>query len=392
MISTGIFNYLKHTKDPSTVKQLKQYLKFSAKLAEARTTVQFLSECIDKNEYPSTYWKSLRRNRIQPTSKSLKRYARNEQETYTSRLAEFERSQDKRYHMVQNLPELERNTFESYVQKIVERSAERKRTNLLLRVSPKKPRMQFPEQPERYVHNFSSLTLSKTLTEILSLGPKFCYPGDKCRQIDLEVQFENFNNQLQELCPSSELNSEHFKSTLVNACYKYLGRRTSTYGLLTRSHFEELTALKNDRSIMISRPDKGAGIVLLNRDDYIPKMMIILSDSKNFQKDKSGKDKTVAIEKESLRTLRRLKQADCISAHVFERIRPTGTRIPRLYGLPKIHKDEVPLRLILDMCNSPYHAVAQWLVEILELVKREVNKYSLRDTFEFVDSTCRTRK
>ncbi|KAA3677128.1 uncharacterized protein DEA37_0002468 [Paragonimus westermani] len=38
------------------------------------------------------------------------------------------------------------------------------------------------------------------------------------------------------------------------------------------------------------------------------------------------------------------------------------------------------------MCNSTYHVVAQWLVEILEPVNREVNKYDFRDTFEFVDS------
>ncbi|KAA3670823.1 uncharacterized protein DEA37_0012719 [Paragonimus westermani] len=140
------------------------------------------------------------------------------------------------YPMVQNLPELERNTFESYVQKIVERSADRKRTNLLLRVSPKKPRLQFPEQLERYpmVQNLPELERNtfesyvqkiversadrKRTNLLLRVSPKkprLQFPEQLERQIDLEVQFENFSNQLQELCPSSELNSERSKSTLV---------------------------------------------------------------------------------------------------------------------------------------------------------------------------------
>ena len=81
-----------------------------------------------------------------------------------------------------------------------------------------------------------------------------------------------------------------------------------------------------------------------------------------------------------------LKQHGIISSQIFERIRPTGTAIPRLYGLPKIHKDGVPLRPILDMTNSPYHAMAQWLAELLEPVQQRLASHSLKDTFHFVDT------
>ena len=84
--------------------------------------------------------------------------------------------------------------------------------------------------------------------------------------------------------------------------------------------------------------------------------------------------------------MRTLKQNGLIDTGTFNRIRPTGTVIPRLYGLPKVHKEGLPFRPILDMSNSPYHAVAKWLANILEPVRRHVAKYSLRDTFEFVDS------
>ncbi|MGL5708699.1 MAG: reverse transcriptase domain-containing protein [Aeromonas sp.] len=67
-------------------------------------------------------------------------------------------------------------------------------------------------------------------------------------------------------------------------------------------------------------------------------------------------------------------------------MKPTGTHIPRLYGLPKTHKKGVPLRPILDMINSPYHALAKWLAKLIEPIRKEMTRvHTVRDTFEFVD-------
>ena len=43
-----------------------------------------------------------------------------------------------------------------------------------------------------------------------------------------------------------------------------------------------------------------------------------------------------------------------------------------MFGLPKTHKEEVPLRPILSMVNAPLHAMARWLTEVLQPV---VDKY-----------------
>ncbi|VDP90695.1 unnamed protein product [Echinostoma caproni] len=97
-------------------------------------------------------------------------------------------------------------------------------------------------------------------------------------------------------------------------------------------------------------------------------------------------DKTPQIEKSLSTILRKLKQKGSIDTATFERIRPTGTTIPRLYGLPKVHKSGVPLRPILDMCNSPYHAVAKWLAGLLEPVRMTLTQHSLNDTTGLIDA------
>ena len=44
-----------------------------------------------------------------------------------------------------------------------------------------------------------------------------------------------------------------------------------------------LEDLSRDETIVITKPDKGRGIVLLNRNDYNTKIQQILSDSETFE-------------------------------------------------------------------------------------------------------------
>jgi hypothetical protein len=97
------------------------------------------------------------------------------------------------------------------------------------------------------------------------------------------------------------------------------------------------------------------------------------------------KDQTQYVENQMTKCLLRLKNEGAIPEGIFNRLKPIGSIIPRLYGLPKIHKPNTPMRPILDMSNSPYQSTAQWLVEILEPIRQQLCPYSLGDSFEFVE-------
>ena len=123
------------------------------------------------------------------------------------------------------------------------------------------------------------------------------------------------------------------------------------------------------RTVLISRLDKGAGVVLLDRSDYLHKMNTILSDVSKFQKLPQNKDLTEKKGHEIPKLSEILKKDNMITPDVYSQLRPSGSNIPRLYGLPKVHKPEVPMRPILDMSNSPYHQLAKWLAKIMEPVR-----------------------
>ncbi|VDQ01849.1 unnamed protein product [Trichobilharzia regenti] len=122
--------------------------------------------------------------------------------------------------------------------------------------------------------------------------------------------------------------------------------------LLIKQHKEELKLLTHNNDILLTRPDKGPGVVIVDRKDYIEKMSCLLSDSCKLSKS-NEKNRTELSGKQLTEVLNRMKNNHLIHEELYEKIRPTGSLIPRLYGLPKIHKAGLPLRPVLDMSGSP---------------------------------------
>ena len=381
----GIFGRIRERKDPGVLKELNRYLSFHTRLAVTNTSIKFFEDCIRNSRYPVKFCKQLRRSRIRPDGVALKRHTLNCLDTLRTQADEFRRLLAVLQVADLELTEDEREEFMSYVENITNKQVMKKMADLHKSLTQVKPQSTFPSNPERYVHNLSVATLDDTLLEVLSLGPKFCCPHGRHTDIAIETQFENVYSQTTDLSPVSSASLDHFKSELVNCSYQYTNVRTYQKSPLTREHLDALKNLRTRTDVLITKPDKGSGVVLLNKQDYLEKMSHILSDPTKFGETSNEKDQTNIVEDQLTSCLKRMKDQDVISAGTYEKLRPVGTAIPRLYGLPKIHKPNVPMRPILDMCNSPYHDVAKWLADMLEPLRRHLCQYSLHDSFEFVD-------
>ena len=77
---------------------------------------------------------------------------------------------------------------------------------------------------------------------------------------------------------------------------------------------------------------------------------------------------TAKIELQIQRRLLELKKKNLILVRVYEAIRPMGSQRPRMYGLPKTHKNDVPLSPILSMTGSVQHQLAKWLTSVFNPV------------------------
>jgi len=123
--------------------------------------------------------------------------------------------------------------------------------------------------------------------------------------------------------------------------------------------------LSDNPNLLITRADKGNSTVVLDRDVYLDKMNDLLSDENTYIR--IDKDPTKKISNELKTLLARWQKNDYISINTYRSLRLSDGVLPRAYGLPKIHKQNCPLRIIVSSVNSPLHAFAAYLHNILYL-------------------------
>jgi hypothetical protein len=77
-----------------------------------------------------------------------------------------------------------------------------------------------------------------------------------------------------------------------------------------------------------------------------------------------------------------------MSKETYDSIVPCGSRAGIMYGLPKIHKDGVPIRPIISACGTYNYKLAKYLVQILTPLISN-SKYIIKDTFDFVNKVSK---
>jgi hypothetical protein len=80
-----------------------------------------------------------------------------------------------------------------------------------------------------------------------------------------------YANQLRKVCDNFRIDA-----------YKNM-RKHQNNNNYTRKMLQLIKNLRKDKSIHITRPDKGRGIVIMDRDDYINKMNLIINDVNTFK-------------------------------------------------------------------------------------------------------------
>ena len=132
------------------------------------------------------------------------------------------------------------------------------------------------------------------------------------------------------------------------------------------------------------KADKGNQVVVMNRKDYSDKLNAIVSDQTKFKPIVADQTQFMrCIEKKVQTEIQKVVKQGGLSDDVFSSIYPSGTSFGRLYGLPKTHKANVPLRPILSAINTPTYQLAKFFVPILQQIS--CNDYTLKDTTNFLE-------
>ena len=114
----------------------------------------------------------------------------------------------------------------------------------------------------------------------------------------------------------------------------------------------------------------------------------VLGDTSKFKKlEKSEENEPLKIvfrlEDKINRFLRKIFGLDASGNRcaTYKKISVSGSNLGVLYGLPKVHKDNHPVRPILSACNTPAYDLAKYLVPILSPIT--TNNFTIKDSFSF---------
>ena len=125
--------------------------------------------------------------------------------------------------------------------------------------------------------------LSDTEQFVLSHGLSFCLPPTSIKREEVFADFEVLYAQLDHHKPRSKEQLAALKARLSDLPHAYCGSRID-WGdfLITKECFLAIKSLRMNEDIIITKPDKGSGVVILNKNEYNDKMMTILNDTTKF--------------------------------------------------------------------------------------------------------------
>ena len=144
-----------------------------------------------------------------------------------------------------------------------------------------------------------------------------------------------------------------------------------------------MKTLGKEKNLVVNKPDKGIGVVILNRNDYVSKMQDILRDHTKFEKCAHAdvSQLTLKMEDKVNRLLRKLMKEKVLSERCYKDLYAKGTSPAVLYGLPKIHKTGIPLRPVMAAYGTCSYKIAKFIVPIL--APFTTNEYTIRNSYDF---------
>ena len=168
-------------------------------------------------------------------------------------------------------------------------------------------------------------------------------------------------------------------SNLANVCwssYKPTQNTLRKHGILKK--------LRTRKETVTVRPDKGNGVVVLDRDIYDRKILEIINDTEKFKKLKDNP--TLTREGQLQSFLRKIKDKNLFDENTYEKIYPCGSKPATFYGLPKTHKmlfdsDDFSLRPIISSIGTYNSNLAKFLTELLDPVIPK--EHCTKDLFSF---------
>ncbi|XP_062701661.1 uncharacterized protein LOC134285233 isoform X2 [Aedes albopictus] len=115
------------------------------------------------------------------------------------------------------------------------------------------------------------------------------------------------------------------------------------------------------------------------REDYNMKMQALIEDDQTYQA--TNRDPTTRFQTKNNSFVKRLKDLKLIDYKTARILTRYDSVCPRIYGQPKAHKHNLPLRPVIPNVTAPTYMLTKFVAEILQRSLK--SKFSTPSSFEF---------
>ena len=255
----------------------------------------------------------------------------------------------------------------------------------------------------RLVTNLSSYQISETELQVLQRGLKFV-PTTHAREINPNEVVNNFVQRMGTQFyfrnsttakprlwkpstwippyPKNENLVKYFQLITHDLVPTLRTARPFSTPNLSRKESEALEHLATNNNITIKPADKGGSTVIMDKEDYVAKIHQLLDDTTYYQK--LTYDPTRDIGKQVDSYIDHLLSRGHVSKQLANFLRPTHPpRTPVFYGLPKIHKPDIPLRPIVSVNDSPTENLSAFIDYLCQPFMQSLPSY-IKDSKSFL--------
>ncbi|XP_067633775.1 uncharacterized protein [Eurosta solidaginis] len=213
----------------------------------------------------------------------------------------------------------------------------------------------------------------------MGLGPKFGLPTTPkelpSKEIVAEVEYIIQN------CIEPQDRNEIRQTVAQTISYsKTTSKASSLEKFLIQKQKSCIHFFKNNPEIICTRSDKGNKAVFMNKNELLNVANEMLNDANTYQ---VIPDPTNKIQKKNNNFVNTLFVKGKIDVLTKRKLITYNATPPRMYFLPKHHKNTtpMPLRPISADCDGPTTALSKYAATILENIPK--SQYHLRNSYDF---------
>ena len=216
--------------------------------------------------------------------------------------------------------------------------------------------------------NLSSTLLNEDTQCALGFGLNFSFAKESLNPIKLALSLDRFE----------KLNKDYhdlLRGIVYGAVYS-----TKQHRSITLRFQKALFALKNNKDIHITKADKANALVILDKGDYVAKVMDHLNDPQYYRAVRCNKNQLDLDNGKFHAQLRKI-----VNKETAEQLSSRGETRPYAYGLIKTHKQGNPIRLIISNVGSVSIKLSKFLVRILSPLQGTISKCSVKNNVDLID-------